>query len=54
MATDYTPYEGMPVTGWPETVVVGGRPVVEAGRLTDTERRRRHLRSGPLRRSLVC
>lgn len=54
MATDYTPYEGMQVTGWPETVVVGGRPVVDAGRLTDPEPRGRHLRSGPLSRSLVC
>jgi dihydropyrimidinase len=54
MATDYTPYEGMQVTGWPETVVVGGRPVVDAGRLTDAEPRGRHLRSGPLSRSLVC
>jgi dihydropyrimidinase len=54
MATDYTPYEGMPVTGWPETVVVGGRPVVAGGRLTDPEPRGRHLRSGPLSRSLVC
>jgi dihydropyrimidinase len=53
MATDYTPYEGRRVTGWPETVVVGGRPVVTAGRLTDPEPRGRHLRSGPLSRSLV-
>lgn len=36
MATDYTPYEGMPVTGRPETVVVGGRIVVAEGELVDT------------------
>ncbi|MGW3109266.1 amidohydrolase family protein [Streptomyces sp. NPDC001100] len=54
MATDYTPYEGMTVTGWPETVVAGGRPVVDADRLTDAEPRGRHLRSGPRSRSPVC
>ncbi|WP_207461617.1 dihydropyrimidinase [Azospirillum sp. SYSU D00513] len=30
---DYTPYEGMEVTGWPETVLVRGETVVEAGRV---------------------
>ncbi|WP_443044883.1 hypothetical protein [Streptomyces sp. NBC_00343] len=54
MATDYTPYEGIPVTGRPETVVVGDCPGIDAGRLTDPEPRGRHLRSGPLSRSLVC
>ncbi|MEU8177197.1 dihydropyrimidinase [Microbispora hainanensis] len=43
MATDYTPYEGMRVTGRPETVVVGGRIVVQDGRLTDATPRGRHL-----------
>ncbi|MFJ9898425.1 dihydropyrimidinase [Streptomyces sp. NPDC091280] len=54
MATDYTPYEGLTVTGWPETVVVGGRPVVTTGRLTDPNSQGRHLRSDPLSRSFVC
>ena len=30
--TDYTPYEGMTVTGWPATVVLRGRVVVDGGR----------------------
>ena len=32
-AADYTPYEGMDVTGWPETVILRGTPVIEDGRL---------------------
>ena len=32
-AADYTPYEGMEVTGWPETVILRGTPVIEDGRL---------------------
>jgi dihydropyrimidinase len=54
MATDYTPYEGMSITGWPRTVVVGGRVVVDDGRLADAEPRGRHLRSAPLGRDLIC
>ena len=30
MASDYTPYEGRKLTGWPTTVVSGGRVVVDA------------------------
>lgn len=30
---DYTPYEGMRVTGWPETIMVRGRIVADKGRL---------------------
>ncbi len=33
-ASDYTPYEGFDVTGWPETVILRGIPVVEAGAMT--------------------
>ena len=33
MATDYSPYEGMAVTGWPDTVVANGRVVIECGEL---------------------
>ncbi len=33
MATNYSPYEGMEVTGWPIAVVAGGRVVMEDGRL---------------------
>jgi len=30
---DYTPYEGMQLTGWPETVINRGRTVIEGGEL---------------------
>jgi dihydropyrimidinase len=32
-AADYTPYEGLEITGWPETVILRGTPVIEAGTL---------------------
>ncbi|AQA06399.1 dihydropyrimidinase [Mycobacterium sp. MS1601] len=35
MTTDYTPYEGREVTGWPVTVIVNGHVVVENGSLTN-------------------
>jgi dihydropyrimidinase len=35
MPTDYSPYEGQSVTGWPTTVVSRGRIVVDEGRLID-------------------
>ncbi|WP_062207553.1 dihydropyrimidinase [Aureimonas sp. AU12] len=31
---DYSPYEGLAVTGWPTTVIVGGRVMVREGALT--------------------
>jgi dihydropyrimidinase len=49
MATDYTPYEGRAVTGWPSTVVVGGRVVVDGGDVVDATPRGRHLPAAPLR-----
>lgn len=36
MSTDYTPFEGTAVTGWPKTVLVRGRLVVEDFELIDT------------------
>jgi len=33
-AADYSPYEGFEVTGWPETVILRGVPVVEGGAMT--------------------
>jgi dihydropyrimidinase len=48
MATDYTPYEGLEVTGWPETVIVGGRVVVERGELVDGRPTGRALRAAEL------
>jgi dihydropyrimidinase len=43
MATDYTPYEGMELTGRPVTTIVGGRVVVHDNHLTDPTPRGRHL-----------
>lgn len=48
MATDYTPYEGMTVTGRPKTVLVGGRVVVDNGVLTDPTPRGRHIKATPM------
>lgn len=31
MATDYTPYEGWQLTGWPSTVIVGGKVLLDNG-----------------------
>ena len=31
--SDYTPYEGIEVTGWPVTTIVRGQTIVENGRL---------------------
>jgi len=45
-AADYTPYEGMEVNGWPETVVLRGTPVVEDGRLVADAAGREVLRHG--------
>lgn len=49
MATDYTPYEGRQVTGWPVTVLVGGRVVVDGSRIIDATPRGQHLPADPLR-----
>lgn len=32
--SDYTPYEGLEVTGWPVTTLVRGRVVFDGGRAT--------------------
>lgn len=48
MATDYTPYEGMTITGRPKTVLVGGRVVVDNGVLTDPTPRGRHIKATPI------
>lgn len=47
MATDYTPYEGREVVGWPRTVVVGGRVVVHDGALLDPTPHGRALPARP-------
>lgn len=33
-ASDYSPYEGFDVTGWPQTVILRGVPIVEGGTMT--------------------
>ena len=55
MQTDYSPYEGRELTGWPVTVVVGGSVVVDRGELTDPDRRGQPIAAAPLDpRTLVC
>ena len=34
---DYTPYEGLEVTGWPTTIVLGGRCIVENGIMNESK-----------------
>lgn len=46
-ANDHTPYEGFEVTGWPETTLVRGVPVVEAGRVVAEPGHGRFLPRGP-------
>jgi dihydropyrimidinase len=48
MHTDYTPYEGRAVTGWPRTVLARGRVVVRDGALTDPGPVGRFLPADPL------
>lgn len=40
---DYTPYEGMTVTGWPTMVILRGEIAMSGGVLTGTARRGAHL-----------
>lgn len=49
MATDYTPYEGVQVTGWPETVLLRGQPVIREGNLVPNPPAGQHLRGDRLR-----
>lgn len=41
--SDYSPYEGMEITGWPETIIVRGNVVVEDGELARTSPIGHHL-----------
>lgn len=45
-ASDYSPYEGLEVTGWPTTVVLGGAVVVDSGVLTGHARAGRYVSRG--------
>ena len=47
-ATDYTPYEGMAITGRPTPALVGGRVVVHDGALLEDAPRGRHLPAGAI------
>lgn len=47
-ATDYSPYEGLSVTGRPRTIIVGGRVVVRDRELVDPRPLGRALPSGPV------
>ncbi|MFT4042380.1 MAG: dihydropyrimidinase [Gordonia sp. (in: high G+C Gram-positive bacteria)] len=49
MATDYTPYEGMAVTGRPRTVLVRGQVVIDGGDLVDNRPLGRHIDAHPIR-----
>jgi len=49
MATDYTPYEGRTVTGWPEVVIVNGRVLVDHGTLVHDGTPGRALPAAPLK-----
>ena len=46
-ANDHTPYEGLAVTGWPETTLVRGVPVVENGRVVGAPGSGQWLPRGP-------
>lgn len=48
METDYTPYEGRIVTGWPTTVLSRGRVVLDEGRLVDPGPVGEFLPAGPV------
>ena len=41
--SDYTPYEGLEVTGWPVTAIVRGRTVVRDGALVADRRTGEHV-----------
>jgi dihydropyrimidinase len=48
MQTDYTPYEGRQVTGWPRTVLARGRVVVRDDAVTDPGPVGRFLPADPI------
>ena len=42
--SDFTPYEGLKVRGWPEVTIVGGEIVYQDGDIIKTPRRGNYLR----------
>ncbi len=53
MATDYTPYEGRQLSGWPSVVISGGRVVVDAHGFHDPGPVGRPLNSAALPNQLI-
>ena len=41
--SDYSPYEGIEITGWPTTVILAGRVVMADGALTGEARGGRYV-----------
>ena len=55
MATDYSPYEGRQLAGWPSTVIVGGQILIDHGTFVGEPRAGRELRSRTLvQDQLIC
>ena len=48
MATDYSPYDGLEIVGWPETAFVRGHVVLDRGNLADSTARGRSVRARPM------
>ena len=48
MATDYSPFDGLEVTGWPEMVLVRGQVAAEGGQLASTLPKGQAIRGGPV------
>ena len=48
MDTDYSPYDGLSVTGWPTTVITRGRVVVDGGRIADPGPVGQFIHAGPI------
>jgi dihydropyrimidinase len=48
MATDFTPFEGRLVTGWPRSVIVGGQVVMSDGKFLAGSPSGRSIRAGAL------
>lgn len=53
MATDYTPYQGMSLYGWPQVVVAGGRVVLDEEGFHDPGEVGRFLETQPLSDTLL-
>ncbi|MGC8050150.1 hypothetical protein ACP3WN_25050, partial [Salmonella enterica] len=41
--SDYTPYEGIEVTGWPVTMILRGKTIVRDGRLEAAAKAGEHI-----------